>query len=224
MRVLHIVGDLLFPPRCVKCKGLMPPGSEVFCEGCTASWREAYAPCCREDADGADATVYLAAYRKDHPTGAVERLVYHVKHEGSRRVLNFVVARIAEHLPAIDGTPIVTYPPRRRAAIRRDGFDQAARMARCLASQVDGELETLLCRARRGWREQKRLDGEARRQNADAAFLPCRDLEARVKGRTVILVDDLTTTGATLAACTTLLRTAGATRVIWATIAKNERV
>lgn len=225
IRIKSTVRDLMFPTRCIKCRRLMSTGHEVFCRECLSSWQEIYAPRCLTGADaprGADAAVYLALYRKRNPTGALERLIYHVKHVGSRRVTGFVVSRLAKELTVQDGTPIITYPPRRRAAIRRDGFDQAAQLARGLARRVEGEYATLFRRAHLGEQEQKKLDFLDRKRNADTAFLPTRHLDGRVRGRTVILVDDLTTTGATLTACTALLREAGAGRVIWATIARNE--
>ena len=219
------VKNLFFPAKCVRCRRPMPSDSEAFCEKCLASWQAAYA--LRRTTgihapQGTDAVVCLASYHKGNPTGAVEKLIYHVKHKGSRQVMEFVVSCLAEELTVEGDAPVVTYPPRRRVAVIRDGFDQASRLARGLAKYVGGEYQTLFRRAYFGDHEQKRLDTGDRKRNADAAFLPTRHFDERVKGRTVILVDDLTTTGATLGTCTALLRRAGATHVIWATIAQNE--
>lgn len=69
---------------------------------------------------------------------------------------------------------------------------------------------------------QKTLNAEQRKINARTAFLTTRSAK-RVKGKRVILVDDICTTGSTLSACAKLLRQAGAADVVGVTFAKTRR-
>lgn len=117
--------------------------------------------------------------------------------------------------------PLFTYPPRRRKAVREDGFDQAARLAKALAATCEGEFVPLLRRTHRPTSEQKHLSAEARFANATASYALGKTVSSRVRGRTVILCDDLATTGATLHACAALLREAGAARVLWVTVGQT---
>ena len=130
-----------------------------------------------------------------------------------------------EGLPLKERLPIFTYTPRRRAAVHQDGFDQAARLARALAREMGGEFVPLLRRdVRRKASEQKRLGTRERIKNAEASYALCRRADARVRGRIVVLCDDRSTTGATLARCERLLLRAGASAVVWATIAQTEGI
>ncbi len=117
--------------------------------------------------------------------------------------------------------PLYTYPPRRRAGIREDGFDQAARLARALSRELDGEFVPLLRRTRTPAEEQKTLDAEGRTENATHAYTLRRGVPDRVRGRTVVLCDDLSTTGATLDACARLLTDAGAAAVVKVTVGQT---
>ncbi len=118
--------------------------------------------------------------------------------------------------------PLVTFPPRSRAAIRADGHDQAARLARALAGTIGGEFAPLLRRVSTPTDEQKTLTAAERRDNAARAYALRRNAAARIAGRTVILCDDLSTTGATLSVCESLLLSAGARAVVWVTVGQTE--
>ncbi len=117
--------------------------------------------------------------------------------------------------------PLYTYPPRRRAGMREDGFDQADRLARALSRELDGEFVPLLRRTRTPAEEQKTLDAEGRTENATHAYTLRRGVSDRVRGRTVVLCDDLSTTGATLDACARLLTDAGAAAVVKVTVGQT---
>lgn len=69
---------------------------------------------------------------------------------------------------------------------------------------------------------QKSLNAQQRKYNAQSAFIPCRKIK-RIKGKRVILVDDICTTGSTLSACANILRQAGAEEIIGITFAKTVR-
>jgi len=98
--------------------------------------------------------------------------------------------------------------PRRR---RERGFNQAELLARALAARLTRECEPAALVRRRETRPQAGLTAAARRRNVAGAFAVRR--QARVAGRLVVLVDDVVTTGATVAACAHALRAAGAREV-----------
>jgi len=228
--------SLLFPPRCIGCGELLPPFSvapEAFCPLCRTAWEGAVTEASAQAAQDAErGLVYLVRYRPGQTDGVPERLIYHIKHVGDRRVFTFVATRLAPRLsevahtllaraPAGEDRPLLfTYPPRRRAAVREDGFDQAKRLAKALAVACDGELAPVIRRTRRGRAEQKTLDAEGRAQNAASAYVLAVDAAETVRDRTVVICDDLCTTGATLNRCAELLVAAGARSVILCTVAR----
>ncbi len=116
---------------------------------------------------------------------------------------------------------LFTFAPRSRKAINEDGLDQAACIARALARAYGGNFAPLIVRTRRLTAEQKRLNARDRRQNATDTYILRRHAEKTIAGRTIVLCDDLSTTGSTLTACTELLLDAGARAVVWATVGQT---
>lgn len=235
--VCHATRNLLFPPACVGCGELLPPFEPtptVFCPLCRTAWETAVAETAGQAAeDAARGLVYLIFYRPGHTDGVPEKLIYHIKHRGDRRTFGFLAARLAPRVltaaatlparaPEGEDKPILfTYPPRRPSAVRKDGFDQAKRLAEALAVACEGEMAPVIRRTRRPSDEQKTLTAEERAANATASYILSDKATEVVRDRTVVVCDDLCTTGATLNRCATLLVEAGARSVILCTVART---
>ena len=229
--------DLLFPPRCIGCGELLPPCARtptVFCPLCRAAWETATAEAAGQSAeDAARGLVYLAFYRGGHTDGIPERLIYHIKHAGDRRAFSFVAERLAPRVletaatlptraPEGEDKPLLfTYPPRRRSAVSKDGLDQAKELAKALSVACEGDFASLIRRTRKGSAEQKALDADERAQNAASAYVLSDKTLGLARDRTVVVCDDLCTTGATLNRCAELLVEAGARSVILCAVART---
>ena len=230
--------DLLFPPRCVGCGDLLPPFARratVFCPLCRTAWETAITEAAdHASADAGRGLVYLVHYRPGHTDGIPEKLIYHLKHEGDPRAFSFVAERLAPRLldaaatlptraPVGEDKPLLfTYPPRRRSAVREDGFDQAQRLSKALAGACDGDFAALIRRTHRKAREQKTLNAEERAVNATSSYILADKAAEAVRDRTVVICDDLCTTEATLNRCAALLVEAGARSVILCTVARTD--
>ncbi len=230
--------DLLFPPRCVGCDDLLPPfvgKGTAFCSLCRAAWKTAVKQAADDAAaDAAGGLVYLVHYRPGHADGIPEKLIYHLKHKGDPRVFRFVAEGLAPRLaeatatlparkPGRETKPLLfTYPPRRRSAVREDGFDQARRLAKALATACEGDFHPLIQRTHRKAREQKTLNATERTVNAAASYILADNAAEILRNRTVVICDDLCTTGATLNRCAALLVEAGARSVILCTVARTD--
>ena len=237
-RTASAARDLLFPPRCVGCGDLLPPfvkRATVFCPLCRTAWETAITEAADHAADDAGrGLIYLVRYRPGHADGIPEKLIYHLKHEGDPRAFSFVAERLAPRLldaaatlptraPMGEDKPLLfTYPPRRRSAVREDGFDQAQRLAKALARACDGDFAALIRRTHRKAREQKTLNVEERAVNATSSYILADKAAEAVRDRTVVLCDDLCTTGATLNRCAALLVEAGARSVVLCTVARTD--
>lgn len=236
----HVVSlclrDLLFPPRCAGCgERLVPfdPARPVLCPLCRTAWEAAgRASGLSGGREDPAAGVYLVPYHPEDPGGVPQQVIYHIKHRDDSRVFDWLATRLAQAVSRqleAEGIPldtvILTYPPRRRAAVRREGFDQARRLAVCLSRRLGAPCLSLIRRPGRpvhgAGREQKKLDAAQRKTNAAASYVLSGDASSRLSGRFVVLVDDLCTTGATLSACSALLTSAGASGVLWATVART---
>ena len=217
----------LLPPRCVLCleAGSMvltptgqPGGTGALldlCPACHAElpWRLVPA---RQDATvPAGITLAYAPLRYAWP---VAPLIHALKYRGERaygRLLGTLLAAAAARqrlsLPEV-WIPVPLHPEREA----HRGFNQAADLTRCLQRET-GIRAVPALRRLRPTAAQAGLTAVERRANLQGAFALDERWRRQVVNRHVALVDDVTTTGSTGAACAAALRAAGARRVdLWA--------
>jgi ComF family protein len=231
-----------FPPLCRMCnerqRVFSPKISGVLCPDCMNRWEQELAgtcPICGKvhraclcmpapmKESGCQTLVHLTAYRSHHRTAA-SALVLRCKDHNDRDTFRFLAQALSEAIGERESfmaeDTIVTYVPRRRAAVRAIGHDHAKEISLMVARELELPYATLL-RRKLITRQQKELDAAERERNAAQSF----EMEpgAFVTGKTVLLVDDICTTGSSLSVCTSLLLAAGARRVVCAVVAKTER-
>ena len=101
------------------------------------------------------------------------------------------------------------------------GYNQTAMLAASIASRIDRRLETGALARRGRPKRQSSLSEKERRENVKGTFKVRRP--EWVRGRTVLLVDDILTTGSTMSAAAAALKAAGASQVLAATLARSVR-
>ena len=152
-------------------------------------------------------------------SGAVRRALHELKYSGEQRLAAPLGAAIARRWKrAGAGGDLLVPVPVHAERLRRRGYDQAALLAAAAARDLHMPWSPLLERTR-ATKAQFDLDRTARATNVVGAFRMRnrRDLA----GRWIVLIDDVTTTGATLAACAEPLMDAGAIAVGAITVARE---
>lgn len=219
--------DFLFPQRCIGCgregnficrscrselPGIMPPlcprcgrphPSGILCASCI-SWQA--------EIDG-----IRSPFRFD---GTIRQAVYQLKYKNLRA--------LAEPLARLLNDYLITYPlpgevlvpvPLHRKRLRERGYNQASLLAREL-SKLTGlpVVNDCLIKQRHTSSQARTSTVDERQRNVTGAFI-CRDYSLR--GRQVMLIDDVATSGSTLNACATALKASGASSV-WGLVLARE--
>ena len=146
--------------------------------------------------------------------GALEGLLHGYKFQRSKAGALPLGRLLEAALPYFDD-PIVTHIPTAPAHVRVRGYDHAALIAAELALVRGWRHEQLLTRLHN--KRQLGATRQRRRLQADSAFEP----KTRLKSQMIILVDDVTTSGATMEAAAWLLLAAGARSVVGVVVAQQ---
>lgn len=221
----HLIA-LAVPPRCAACGAAGRRPADVLCAGCRRALPWLDGPCCarcalplprtRPHRCPAHDAPFAAAWSAVAYDGPARAAMHALKFAAARPLAAVMAAQIAANAPpallpadaAIVAVP--AHPLRRRAR----GYDPAELIARALARRCGREPTPALERA--AVRARQLGASAAQRRAPGGVHVTAR---ARSPAR-VILVDDVHTTGATLAACAAALRAAGCEQVIALTWAR----
>ena len=236
--------QLLLPAECLLCRSLLsfPDADRTVCSVCRHRWRAVRPPWCERcgqpeplfggcrlcaDWPAALQRVRSAVWLE----GGAREAVHALKYAGLARVADDLAAAMSGMvLPGGDGAMLVPVPlgPRR---LRQRGYNQSARLAQALGRRWHRPVAELLVRVR-DTATQTALTPAARRANVAGAFeLRISDCGLRIDGAPVesairnpqsaiVLVDDVFTTGATLAEAARVLECAGVTAVLAVTFGR----
>lgn len=236
MNVREIWDRLFVIRKCGGCREILSyeQREQAFCDRCRLQWNVAKTENCSScfqpvteclcmpkglSKSGATALRKLVFYRSRRRGQPQNQVIYLLKQHPNYRIHRFLAREL---LPAIrqdcltlgiqnpEEQCVLTFVPRGRKSKNRYGLDQAECLCRALSEQT---LIPYVCAIRRKWggKEQKRLNRDNRFRNIESLF---RLKHAQtVVGKHVLLVDDVVTTGASMAACVNILKQAGAASV-----------
>ena len=244
MKILRQITDIIYPPRCRVCTGFLweaplKGGTNPLsiCPACLAGFHPLSSSLCSRC--GAP---FPSPMLEDHPCedclrtppaydaagapylyeGSLLEAVHHLKYHGKTSLagsLGPLLARFTQDWLGETPLDFLVIPvPLHPAKLRERGYNQSLLLARYVAQALKAEVDFLSLRRNRNTTPQTGLGKKQREQNVKNAF----DLERGngLKGRNILLVDDVSTTGNTLNACSKTLRKGGADGIYCVTLAR----
>lgn len=209
--------DILFPPRCVFCSEILKDRSRSVCGLCEKVLPYTGKVNCEQRFDN-----LVGCYSPLYYKGIVRESLLRFKFKGlytySKTYAKFIAKCIDECEVSCD---IISWVP--VSALRRHmrGYDQAMLIARELAALKGTDCVRVLRKTRHNKAQSSIQDAAKRKSNA-AGVYKCTDSEL-VRGKCILLVDDIVTTGATLSSAAAVLKAAGAASVEAVTVARSEK-
>jgi len=237
-RLVAGVRDAVLPPTCHTCERILAEHGGL-CTRCWSELRLVRAPLCpvmgrpfsHDMGKGFLCAEAIAdpppfsrlrsfAVYNDKAAGLVSALKYADRSDLARWLSRLMAAAGAELLEDADMVvPIPLHPSR----LRDRRFNQAAELARHLAKHRTGlEYDPMSLVRKRRTKAQVGLSAGERARNVSGAFQVPQSHRIKIDGRSILLVDDVYTTGATVKAATRALLRSGAARVDVLVFAKVE--
>ncbi|KAF0221447.1 MAG: amidophosphoribosyltransferase-like [Geobacteraceae bacterium] len=232
--------DMLFPPLCHLCKAFIPDAGDVhLCSGCLENNSRLSSPLCIVcgapffTEEGIDHLCSGCSTAPPHFTaaraamlfeGTVKELIHRFKYDKKvqlRRPLGILAAQGLSTFASAASPDLVIPVPLHVKRLKERGFNQAVLLGEVLAGHWRLPLSRDNLRRTRWTEPQINLSVAERTSNVRGAFgikSPC-----AVKGKRIILVDDVYTTGSTVAECAKTLKQSGAEKVFVVTVARAVR-
>jgi competence protein ComFC len=208
--------DFLYPPLCVLCRERLSREERVVCSRCWARverW-EGEVP---RDGTRLVSPVYAACIYKATEQGMqddhepMQGIVHNLKYRNKRSLAKRLGKIMAEAVDTLSLPEAIIPVPLHSARKRERGYNQSDLLAREIGQRLEVPVLERALKRIKNTKSQTGLRREKRLENVKGAFR-VRDAGA-IRGRTVLLVDDVTTTGATLEACGEALALAGSIKI-----------
>lgn len=233
---------LISGEKCIACGEMTTNGESLLCPECEDDLKRSHLLLCPDcgayardclcatpimrDA-GLDVLIKYAFYDASDRDAALNLIIRRLKHIPDRLAFAYFAVILSRHLSVLcnsrgytkDNT-LVVHIPRSKKTIARDGHDQAELFASAVARRMAFPHKSVIKRLKHG-KTQKYLHIDERIENVKGMF--CIKNADSVKGKNIILADDLVTTGATVSEAARILLAAGAADVVCICIANSDK-
>ncbi len=227
--------DIIFPPKCIFCNEILSPGTEIeICKTCSKKNSVIQGSVCNQCGQPIHVSdvqekcfdcsrskqyfkqgISIYEYR-----GKVKKAMVHFKFFGKKRYAVTFGKLMSDKIKQMTNWPefdIIIYVPLHKTQLRKRGYNQAKLLAKELAQELNVPLRINIIRKDRQASHQRKLNRFQRQMNMRNTFEV--DPNVSIEGLTVLLVDDIYTTGATMNECARIMIKAGAKQVYIVTAA-----
>ena len=212
MKLLHSILNLIYPPKCPFCGRILEKGEEGLCSRCqrTLPWTSGH----NDPVDFCDVSLSPLRYQN-----GVREAVHRYKFNYGRMHSRFLGTLMEQclHDRWSDPVDVIVWVPLSKQHRKKRGYDQAELLARRVGELAGIPVLDALEKVRNTETQSRLEKPSERRANVLGAYRVKEGVD--LTGKRVVLVDDVVTSGATLAECAACLRMAGAESVVALTFA-----
>lgn len=210
--MLHRLLALLFPSKCILCRKLLTNKELDLCDHCRTNAPEILKENFRLSFIAQWTAVW---YYKDDVRGSLLRYKFYGRRSYAKAYGRILAMKILQRFP--NGFDILTFVPTSRLRRMRRGFDHMELVAKAVAAELEFPVSKVFTKVRNTPPQSGFSDASQRRANVMNVFrIKDRDL---VRGKRILVLDDIITTGATISECAKTLLTSGAKEVYCAALA-----
>ena len=226
-----MLDDLFFPRRCPVCDRAVRPNGRKICIGCQNRFRYVQEPrclkCSKPLEDGSKPYCYDCESKKHYYDEGIALYeyasawdsIFKFKYQGRQEYADYYGEDFATHyageIRSWNADALIPVPLYKTKEKKR-GFNQSEKIANAVGKELNISVNTSMVKRVRNTVPQKELDDIARQNNLKSAF---QVVENDVKLNTIIIVDDIYTTGSTIDAISTVLRSNGVQKIFFLTLA-----
>jgi len=226
-KIFKLLGKIFYPSRCPLCGKIVEKDFEI-CQSCKPTVEEITAPICKRcGSKKADCTcserrnLFQSVVAPFYYFGSVERGIKRFKYKSYPENVNFFTHKTAELVKReFSGYKIgvITFVPMTKKKLRKRGFNPSEVLATKISEELEIPCADVMVKLYEN-KTQHYLREDERAGNVLGVFDVAKT--ELIKGKTVLLCDDIITTGATLDECVKMLYLRGANTVICACVAKT---
>lgn len=202
--------SILFPERCPYCKDVIKP-CEIACEDCKKILpTHSYTKHIAGSFEALSAVPYDGSFKD-----AILKIKFGNKKQYAYQLARLMTEKLEAKLEALD-FDVITFVPLHPDTLKERGFNQSELLASFIAENLNLPCESLLKKTKKN-KPQHKVEASKREKNVKGVF-KCGG-KPHLEGKKILLVDDIVTTGFTLAECAKKLSEKGAEEVFCLTFA-----
>lgn len=211
MKLINPIIDLFFPPVCMACNSSLSDKNLQICITCRHDL-----PVTNfhfDDSEYVKKVFYgrieienATALLRFHKKGIVQQLMHNLKYHGHENIGELLGDWLGEELASIESyneIDLVIPVPLYKTKLKKRGYNQVAKFGQCIAKALNADYEDNVLVKTSATKTQVFKNRESRWLQKDGIFTV--QNEERLRGKHILLVDDIITTGATIEACANIL-------------------
>ena len=215
--------EFLYPPTCFVCQSPMQHTGSRVCPACWSTIKSlgpddpSFGEMQRRLTEGGSVDRLISLYRFEKD-GTLQSMIHQLKYGGMSSLGVELGRRLGEHINRGSVDALIPVPLH-GTKLRERGYNQSASIAQGIHDVTGIPAYSSLLKRHKYTNSQTQLTAVERMVNVGDAFSLNKRGAVTPEGKTLMLVDDVVTTGATMDACARVLRTAGAMSVLAGSIA-----